>query len=188
MSAVIGVVTFPGSLDDRDAVRAVRRAGATAVRLWHADSALHGVDAVVSPCRELIGLVQERVDAVADEVGGRLEAREQEEPAQRDDLHPVEPVVVVLRGDEGRHEALGVAALGVVEDVVEVAHHGASRIVPEPVHLLAAEQVDVEPRGEGAPPGDELVALRLRQAEQLASPTLRVASRASRCSSTLDRR
>jgi phosphoribosylformylglycinamidine synthase subunit PurQ / glutaminase len=49
MSTVIGVVTFPGSLDDRDAVRAVRRAGATAVRLWHADSALHGVDAVVLP-------------------------------------------------------------------------------------------------------------------------------------------
>jgi len=49
MSVVIGVVTFPGSLDDRDAVRAVRRSGATAVRLWHADPALHGVDAVVLP-------------------------------------------------------------------------------------------------------------------------------------------
>ena len=49
MSAVIGVVTFPGSLDDRDAVRAVARSGATAVRLWHADRALHGVDAVVLP-------------------------------------------------------------------------------------------------------------------------------------------
>jgi phosphoribosylformylglycinamidine synthase I len=49
MSAVIGVVTFPGSLDDRDAVRAVTRSGATAVRLWHADRALHGVDAVVLP-------------------------------------------------------------------------------------------------------------------------------------------
>jgi phosphoribosylformylglycinamidine synthase len=49
MSTVIGVVTFPGSLDDRDAVRAVSRAGATPVRLWHADSALHGVDAVVLP-------------------------------------------------------------------------------------------------------------------------------------------
>jgi phosphoribosylformylglycinamidine synthase I len=49
MSVVIGVVTFPGSLDDRDAVRAVARAGATPVRLWHADSALHGVDAVVLP-------------------------------------------------------------------------------------------------------------------------------------------
>ncbi len=49
MSAVIGVVTFPGSLDDRDAVRAVNRSGATAVRLWHADRALHGVDAVVLP-------------------------------------------------------------------------------------------------------------------------------------------
>jgi phosphoribosylformylglycinamidine synthase subunit PurQ / glutaminase len=49
MSAVIGVVTFPGSLDDRDAIRAVARAGATPIRLWHADEALHGVDAVVLP-------------------------------------------------------------------------------------------------------------------------------------------
>jgi phosphoribosylformylglycinamidine synthase I len=45
----IGVVTFPGSLDDRDAVRAVARAGATPIRLWHADEYLHGVDAVVLP-------------------------------------------------------------------------------------------------------------------------------------------
>lgn len=49
MSAVVGVVTFPGSLDDRDAVRAVRRCGATAVRLWHADTSLHRVDAVILP-------------------------------------------------------------------------------------------------------------------------------------------
>jgi phosphoribosylformylglycinamidine synthase len=49
MSVVVGVVTFPGSLDDRDAVRAVRRCGATAVRLWHADTSLHRVDAVVLP-------------------------------------------------------------------------------------------------------------------------------------------
>jgi phosphoribosylformylglycinamidine synthase subunit PurQ / glutaminase len=46
---VVGVVTFPGSLDDRDACRAVARAGATPVRLWHADSALHKVDAVILP-------------------------------------------------------------------------------------------------------------------------------------------
>jgi phosphoribosylformylglycinamidine synthase subunit PurQ / glutaminase len=45
----IGVVTFPGSLDDRDAARAVRRAGAEAVVLWHGDADLHGVDAVVLP-------------------------------------------------------------------------------------------------------------------------------------------
>ena len=45
----IGVVTFPGSLDDRDAQRAVRLAGAQAVPLWHADPDLHGVDAVVLP-------------------------------------------------------------------------------------------------------------------------------------------
>ncbi len=45
----IGVVTFPGSLDDRDAQRAVRYAGAEPVPLWHADRDLHGVDAVVLP-------------------------------------------------------------------------------------------------------------------------------------------
>jgi phosphoribosylformylglycinamidine synthase len=45
----VGVVTFPGSLDDRDAARAVRIAGAEAVPLWHADPALHSVDAVILP-------------------------------------------------------------------------------------------------------------------------------------------
>ncbi|MBO0870066.1 MAG: phosphoribosylformylglycinamidine synthase subunit PurQ [Micromonosporaceae bacterium] len=45
----IGVVTFPGSLDDGDARRAVRLAGGTDVALWHADADLHGVDAVVLP-------------------------------------------------------------------------------------------------------------------------------------------
>jgi phosphoribosylformylglycinamidine synthase subunit PurQ / glutaminase len=45
----VGVVTFPGSLDDRDAARAVRIGGAEAVSLWHADPALHNVDAVVLP-------------------------------------------------------------------------------------------------------------------------------------------
>ncbi|HKG51222.1 MAG TPA: phosphoribosylformylglycinamidine synthase subunit PurQ [Actinomycetales bacterium] len=45
----VGVVTFPGSLDDRDAARAVRIAGAEAVQLWHADADLHKVDAVVLP-------------------------------------------------------------------------------------------------------------------------------------------
>ena len=45
----MGVVTFPGSLDDRDAARAVRQAGAEAVALWHADASLHDVDAVVLP-------------------------------------------------------------------------------------------------------------------------------------------
>jgi phosphoribosylformylglycinamidine synthase I len=49
MTARIGVVTFPGSLDDRDAQRAVRFAGAEAVALWHGDPDLHGVDAVVLP-------------------------------------------------------------------------------------------------------------------------------------------
>ena len=45
----VGVVTFPGSLDDRDAARAVRLAGGEAVPLWHADPSLHDVDAVILP-------------------------------------------------------------------------------------------------------------------------------------------
>jgi phosphoribosylformylglycinamidine synthase len=45
----VGVVTFPGSLDDRDAARAVRAAGLEARSLWHADPDLHGVDAVILP-------------------------------------------------------------------------------------------------------------------------------------------
>ncbi|MDP9117550.1 MAG: phosphoribosylformylglycinamidine synthase subunit PurQ [Actinomycetota bacterium] len=45
----VGVVTFPGSLDDRDAARAVRLAGAESVSLWHGDPSLHDVDAVVLP-------------------------------------------------------------------------------------------------------------------------------------------
>jgi phosphoribosylformylglycinamidine synthase I len=45
----VGVVTFPGSLDDRDAARAVRAAGVAAVPLWHGDRDLRGVDAIVLP-------------------------------------------------------------------------------------------------------------------------------------------
>ncbi|TQM06381.1 phosphoribosylformylglycinamidine synthase subunit PurQ [Pseudonocardia kunmingensis] len=45
----IGVITFPGTLDDVDAARAVRYAGAEPVALWHADHDLQGVDAVVVP-------------------------------------------------------------------------------------------------------------------------------------------
>ena len=45
----IGVITFPGSLDDSDARRAVRIAGGEPVALWHGDADLHGVDAVVIP-------------------------------------------------------------------------------------------------------------------------------------------
>ncbi|RJN32799.1 phosphoribosylformylglycinamidine synthase subunit PurQ [Nesterenkonia natronophila] len=47
--ARIGVVTFPGTLDDRDAARAVRLGGGTPVSLWHADDSLHEVDAVILP-------------------------------------------------------------------------------------------------------------------------------------------
>ena len=45
----VGVVTFPGSLDDRDALRAVRLAGGEGVRLWHGDPDLYGVEAVILP-------------------------------------------------------------------------------------------------------------------------------------------
>ncbi|MET3508966.1 phosphoribosylformylglycinamidine synthase subunit PurQ [Plantibacter sp. MCCC 1A11337] len=49
MTTRIGVITFPGSLDDRDAQRAVRMAGAEPVALWHGDHDLQGVDAVILP-------------------------------------------------------------------------------------------------------------------------------------------
>jgi phosphoribosylformylglycinamidine synthase subunit PurQ / glutaminase len=49
MATRVGIVTFPGSLDDRDAARAVTQAGGEAVPLWHADRGLRGVDAVVLP-------------------------------------------------------------------------------------------------------------------------------------------
>ena len=45
----IGVVTFPGSLDDRDAARAIEHAGGTAVSLWHGSDNLKEVEAVVLP-------------------------------------------------------------------------------------------------------------------------------------------
>ncbi|MFH0243548.1 phosphoribosylformylglycinamidine synthase subunit PurQ [Streptomyces sp. HK10] len=49
MTTRIGVVTFPGSLDDVDARRAIRLAGAEPVTLWHRDKSLNQVDAVVLP-------------------------------------------------------------------------------------------------------------------------------------------
>jgi phosphoribosylformylglycinamidine synthase len=45
----VGVVTFPGSLDDRDALRAIRLAGGEPVALWHGDHDLKGVEALVLP-------------------------------------------------------------------------------------------------------------------------------------------
>ncbi len=45
----VGVITFPGSLDDGDAARAVRLAGGEPVELWHAEHDLRGVDAVIVP-------------------------------------------------------------------------------------------------------------------------------------------
>jgi phosphoribosylformylglycinamidine synthase len=49
MSPRVGVITFPGSLDDKDAARAIRLAGGESVSLWHADADLHSVEAVVLP-------------------------------------------------------------------------------------------------------------------------------------------
>lgn len=45
----VGVITFPGSLDDGDALRATRLAGHTPVKLWHASHDLDGVDALILP-------------------------------------------------------------------------------------------------------------------------------------------
>lgn len=45
----IGVVTFPGSLDDHDALRAVELSGAEAVPLWHGSDSIDGVDAIILP-------------------------------------------------------------------------------------------------------------------------------------------
>jgi phosphoribosylformylglycinamidine synthase I len=49
MTARIGVITFPGSLDDGDAQRAIRLAGGEPVALWHGSHDLDGVDALVLP-------------------------------------------------------------------------------------------------------------------------------------------
>lgn len=49
MTTRIGVITFPGSLDDRDAQRAIQLAGAEPVALWHGSHDLEGVDALVLP-------------------------------------------------------------------------------------------------------------------------------------------
>ena len=49
MTPRVGVITFPGSLDDKDAARAIQLAGGISVALWHADADLHDVDAIVLP-------------------------------------------------------------------------------------------------------------------------------------------
>ncbi|MGB3414128.1 MAG: phosphoribosylformylglycinamidine synthase subunit PurQ [Microbacteriaceae bacterium] len=49
MTTRIGVVTFPGSLDQQDASRAITMAGAEAVHLWHSNHDLEGVDAILIP-------------------------------------------------------------------------------------------------------------------------------------------
>jgi phosphoribosylformylglycinamidine synthase len=47
--ARVGVVTFLGSLDDRDALRAVATVGGDPIALWHGDTDLQGVDAILLP-------------------------------------------------------------------------------------------------------------------------------------------
>jgi phosphoribosylformylglycinamidine synthase len=49
MTARVAVITFPGSLDDRDALRAVRLMGGEGVPVWHGDRDLRGADAVILP-------------------------------------------------------------------------------------------------------------------------------------------
>jgi phosphoribosylformylglycinamidine synthase subunit PurQ / glutaminase len=49
LTARVGVITFPGSLDEGEAVRAVRRAGGEPVSLWHGERDLRGADAVILP-------------------------------------------------------------------------------------------------------------------------------------------
>jgi phosphoribosylformylglycinamidine synthase subunit PurQ / glutaminase len=49
MAPRVGVVTFPGSLDDIDALRAVRLSGGEPVPLWHATDSLEGIEAVILP-------------------------------------------------------------------------------------------------------------------------------------------
>jgi phosphoribosylformylglycinamidine synthase len=49
VTARVGVVTFPGTLDDVDAARAVRLAGAESVNLWHADADLKGQSPSLRP-------------------------------------------------------------------------------------------------------------------------------------------
>ena len=49
MAPRIGVVTFPGTLDDHDALRAIRLSGAEPVSLWHASDSLNDVQAVILP-------------------------------------------------------------------------------------------------------------------------------------------
>ncbi len=49
MAPRIGVVTFPGSLDDHDALRAIRLSGAEPIALWHGSDSLDEVAAVILP-------------------------------------------------------------------------------------------------------------------------------------------
>ena len=71
----VGVVTFPGTLDDRDAARAATHAGTTAISLWHNDADLKGVDAfkekakaegIIPMDAKTIGVADRRVGALGE--------------------------------------------------------------------------------------------------------------------------
>ncbi|MFI5048226.1 MAG: phosphoribosylformylglycinamidine synthase subunit PurQ, partial [Acidimicrobiia bacterium] len=49
MSALVGVVVFPGTNCELDVVRAVEALGASGTLLWHGDASVKGSDAVVVP-------------------------------------------------------------------------------------------------------------------------------------------
>jgi phosphoribosylformylglycinamidine synthase len=49
MSATVGVVLFPGSNCEQDAIEAVRDLGGEASLLWHGDTSVGDVDAVIVP-------------------------------------------------------------------------------------------------------------------------------------------
>ena len=63
----VGVITFPGSLDDRDALRAVRFMGGEGIPLWHAERDLHDVDAAPGDRLDLAG------EHLAQQVKGGIE-------------------------------------------------------------------------------------------------------------------
>lgn len=45
----VGVVTYPGTIDDVDAIRALEIVGETPVKVWHTETDLSGIDALIIP-------------------------------------------------------------------------------------------------------------------------------------------
>ena len=107
------------------------------------------------------------MDAVGDEVGGRLEPGEEQQAAQRDELVAAQPVAVLLDAHQGGQQPIGIETVRMVEQVVEVLRQLAGPAVAGLVDGVVAEQADVEPRGDEPGPGDEAVAVFAGQAEEL---------------------